>query len=144
MSIFKTLISKNKNSVRFALLFFFSLALIWNLVERFQYYEILGFKIYLSDIELFILINLIVLNPKGIRFIVILIFLVLIFFSTQSMFFSHMSGLPLSLLFRNIFAHFKLDSSIVYLIHLVFYSTFIYLMIKPFGLKQNENNEILE
>jgi len=140
MSIFKTLLSKNKNSVKFALIFFFSLALIWNLVERFQYIENLGFKIYWSDIELFILINLIVLNPKGIRFIVISIFLVLIFFSTQSMFFSHISGLPLSLLFRNIFAQLKLDSSIVYLIHLVIYSTFIYSMFKPFGLSQNENN----
>lgn len=143
MSIFKTLLSKNKNSVKFALIFFFSLALIWNLVERFQYIENLGFKIYWSDIELFILINLIVLNPKGIRFIVISVIMVLIFFSTQSMFFSHMSGLPLSLLFRNIFTHLKLDSSIVYLIHLVIYSTFIYSMIKPFETNKKTNDEII-
>jgi hypothetical protein len=111
--------------------------MIWDLVERYHYRAVLNFKLKWVDIEYIFLLLLIFMNPKGIRIIVVSVFLVLIYFSTVSMFFYPMSNLPLSLIHRNIFYEIKVDSSIVYIVHMILYLMFIYSMTKP-----NEINEL--
>lgn len=140
MNIFQNIISKNNNKVKYLLLLFFALAMIWDLIKRYHYRAELNFDLKWVDIEYIFLLLLIHINPKGIRIIVVSVFLVLIYFSTVSMFFYHMSNLPHSLILRNIFSEFNLDSSIVYIVHMALYLMFIYSMIKTDVLNHlNEN-----
>ncbi len=143
MNIFQNLISKNSNKIKYLLLLFFALSMILDLVKRYQYMDTLGFQIMWVDVEYLVLLMLIFINPKGIRMIVISVFLVLIYFSTVSMFFYHMSTLPLSLILRNIFSEFNLDSSIVYIVHMIFYIIFIYSMMKPKEVN-DLNNDLID
>jgi hypothetical protein len=142
MNIFQNIISKNSNKVKYLLLLFFALAMIWDLVDRYHYRAELKFHIKWVDIEYIFLLLLIFINPKGIRIIVVSVFLVLIYFSTVTMFFFPMSGLPYSLIHRNIFYEIKVDSSIVYIMHMILYLMFIYSMTKPKVINKLNNDLI--
>ena len=144
MSILQTLVSKNKNSVKVALILFFATAILLDLIERFQYRDIKEFKIGRTNIELCVLIILIFLNPKGIRIIVSSTFLFLIYFLISTMFFSHQSNLSLSLLFRKLFYEINVDSRIIYLSHLGLYLTFLFLMMKPEGMTNKATDDLLD
>jgi hypothetical protein len=140
MNIFQNILSKNGGRIKYLLILFFALAMIWDLVERYHYRAELNFRLKWVDIEYLFLLLLIFMNPKGIRIIVVSVFLVLIYFSTVSMFFYHMSNLPHSLILRNIFSEFNLDSSIVYIVHMALYLLFIYSMIKTDVLNHLNDN----
>lgn len=142
MNILQNIISKNNTKVKYLLLLFFALAMIWDMIKRYHYRAELNFDLKWVDLEYIFLLLLIFINPKGIRIIVVSVFLVLIYFSTVSMFFYHMSNLPLSLILRNIFSEFNLDSSIVYFVHMALYLMFIYSMTKPKAMNKLNNDLI--
>lgn len=129
MNFIHTIISKNKRTVKFALLMLFALVFVWDLAERYYYRAELDFKLKWLDIEYLILICLILINPKGIRILVSAVFVFLTAVSTYSMMFEHLAVYPRTLILRKIFLLTTIDSSIVYLIHVIIYLSFIIMIL---------------
>lgn len=130
MNIAQVIVSKNKNVVKYILALFFATALISETSHRYYYRANLEFSFSWTEIELFVLVILILINMRGIRIVVLSVLMLLIFLSTKSMFFEHLSHVPRTLLLRDIFRVLKLDSSVVYIVHIALYTMFIYFMVK--------------
>ncbi len=143
MNFFQTILSKNSNNVKYLLLLFFGLAMIWDLVIRYQYGAYLNFNLKWVDLEYTSLLLLIFINPRGIRIIVVSVFLVFIYFATSIKFFYPMSNLPYSLIYRNIFSELRVESNIAYIVHMILYLMFIYIMMKP-NVTNKINNDLLD
>lgn len=137
-NMWKGLILKNSKKVKLILALFFIFSLLIETVNRYYHRAALDFDFSWTEIELFILIVMIFLNPKGIKIIVSVVLLILIFFATQSVFFQHTSNIPRSLLLRDVFKRTEMDKSIIYIIHMIVYFNFLYLMFKM------KNNSKLE
>jgi hypothetical protein len=126
----KQLIGKNNKSVKLILLVFFTFAFLIDLAHRYYYRAPLIYRFSWYQYELMVLICLLVLNPRGIKIIVSTILILLIILSTKSAFFENLSGHSPILIFRYLFNKTNLDSSLVFLIHIVLYLSLLYLIFK--------------
>ena len=117
--------------------------MIWDLVIRYQYGADLNFNLKWVDLEYTSLLLLIFINPRGIRIIVVSVFLVFIYFATSIKFFYPMSNLPYGLIYRNIFSELRVESNIAYIVHMILYLMFIYIMMKP-NVTNKINNDLLD
>jgi len=118
----------NRNKIRFLL--FFSVALFTEIIHRYYYRAELNFQLSEAEIALALLIGLILLNPKGIRAILLAVFILLIILSTRSLILFHLSGVPKSLLLKDVLSPFKLNATLVYSLHLIIYSYFSCFLIR--------------
>lgn len=123
-------LQKNANRNKILFLIFFSFALVTETFHRYHYRAALEFQLSGMEIGLVILIGLILLNPKGIRVILLAVLILLIVLSTRSLILFHLSGAPKSLLLDHVLSPLKLNSKLVYSLHLIIYSYFGYLLIR--------------
>lgn len=134
-------LAKNNKSVKLILLVFFTFAFLIDLAHRYYYRAPLIYRFSYYQYELMVLICLLVLNPRGIKIIVSTILILLIILTTKSKFFEHLSGYSPILIFRYLFNKTNLDSSLVYLFHMVLYSTLLYLIFKR---NLSANSELID
>jgi hypothetical protein len=118
----------NRNKILFLLLFI--VAFVTETIHSYYYRAELNFQLSESEIELALLIGLILLNPKGIRLILLAVLILLIVLSTRSLILFDLSGVPKSLLLKHVLSPCKLSSVLVYSLHLIIYSYFGYLLIR--------------
>lgn len=121
---------KNNKKVKVALALFFTLSLLIETKHRYNIRAELDFNFSWTEILLFILIGLILINLKGIKIIVTGVLLLLISIATKSVFFDDLSRIPKTLLLRDACNKINLEVSIAYFFHLIVFFIFIYLMLK--------------
>lgn len=124
------LLVKNNKSVKLILLVFFTFAFLIDLAHRYYYRAPLVYKFSYYQYELMALIFLLVLNPRGIKIIASAILILLIVLATENAFFEHFSGISHALILRHLFNKSNLDSSLIYLFHMVLYSTLLFFIFK--------------
>jgi hypothetical protein len=124
------LIMKNNKKVKVALALFFTLSLLIETTHRYHIRAELDFNFSWTEILLFILIGLILINLKGIKIIVTGVLLLLIYIATKSVFFDDLYRIPKTLLLRDVCNKINLEVRIAYFFHLTVYFIFIYLMLK--------------
>lgn len=139
MTIFQSLVAKNNQIFKYILVLIFSLALLSDLAYKLQFRSTLGFHISWFQIELFVLIGLLFFNFKGIKIIVSCVLLFLLISITITEFVGHLSTLSIFLILKNVFQYFDVDSSIIFLFHVLMYITLLFFMfIKPSKLQNNK------
>lgn len=143
MTIFQSLIAKNNQILMYILALIFGLALFSDLANKLQYRSTLGFHISWFQIELFVFIGLILFNFKGIKIIVSCVLLFLLISTTITEFVGHLSTLSIFLILKNVFHFFDVDSSIIYLFHVLMYISLLFFMFKKPSKLQN-NKELID
>lgn len=125
------LTGKNDRLAKYALLLFFGVAYVSNLIFRLKWHSILQneFRWRLIDLEFMLLLMLIFLNPKGIKLLVSLVVLFLIVFTTYFEFLP-MSGYIFTLIYKDLIylLDIQLDSGLFYILHMMAYLGCIVMM----------------
>jgi hypothetical protein len=119
---------KNANHNKILFLIFFSVALVTETIHRYHYRAELNFKLSEFEIELMLLIGLILLNPKGIKIILLAVFILLIGLSTRNLILFHEASK--SLLLKDAISFSQLDALWIYSIHQIIYLYFAYRVIR--------------
>ncbi len=127
--------------MKIVLAFFFGLAFFINTLNRFYHRAELRFS--LSPFEWILLVTtfLVFINTKGIKIFVLLVFTLFSVQATRDAFLFHRSGTPRGLLLKELFDFLDLDSSIVYLAHMIIYIMLCWLM---FISSKAKNNQLLD
>lgn len=130
MTFWNKLLTKNSVQNKFIFLLFFTLSFVTETGYRYYYRAELNFSLSKTEIALVVLILLTVLNPKGIRLILLAFFLLLILLSTRSLIVFQLSGVQESLLLMRVLSSLNQNIIMIYVIHLIGYSYFSYISIK--------------
>lgn len=131
-------LQKNTPLMKRVFLLFFSVSLILEMPNRYYYRAASGFTISEAEIACMLLIILLIINLKGIRIIVLGVFILLITLSIRNMLLFHTTNresLPLS----RVFSLFASNQELTFFIHQILYIFLISLLfIKKPGTNENK------
>lgn len=134
------LLTKNSGAIRLLFLLFFGIALLTELINRYHYSFELRFRFTFRDLELATLLVLTLFNPRGIKLVLALILLFLMSLTAYLMLFSHLSGFPSILIFKDLLRFLHVPHNLFYLLHILLFSS---MLIALFYGKRVTNNEQL-
>ena len=143
MDFWATLISKNSRIQRRIYLIFFGFGFAISTYHRYHYSSEGVFHFSLSELVQLVLIGLVAINMRYIKFFISLFLLFAVFQLIRYGFFMPArSGCPPFLLFKELFVRF-MDCSLIGFLHIILYSSLLlFLLFKP--KMNNPNLQVLD
>jgi hypothetical protein len=129
MNLQNQLLKKNSMFTKIGFLLFFGVALFTEIIPRYYHRAALKFTISEPEIMCFILICLLILNPKGIRIILLGSVIMLQILSIRNMLLFHSTNVE-SLPLLRAFSFFGFNQVVLFFGHQVFYFCLIFVLFK--------------